>query len=460
MSSNRRRRCILPTAENWLRASPASGLLRSFDGGVEASATTYRPERYAAFAEPVPEAGPIIARGAGLSYAAASFRQGGSTIDMQCFDRILAFDGENGTVEAEAGITMASLQEFLSKGGWYLPVQPGHGRITLGGCIGADVHGKNPAVDGNFSSSVVGMRLFNPDVGTREITAASAPELFAATCGGYGLTGIIVSARLTTRRLPCATLLVKAVPVADPIEGGKTLRAEAPENDIVYSWHDFTVAEGPGLVFVGRFDREAAGASSAPSRPIARSPRLGGAFPIRLHARWTTRVLNAVYHRLNRPAADLRRLELRRALFPIEGREAYFRLFGVKGFHEYQALVPDETYPDYVREVRALGKRHDIAITLASGKAFAGDSRLLQFGGKGICFAINLPRTNRSPAMLGDLDRLLVAVGGRPNIIKDSRLPQAVVAACYPEYERFRTLLRAADPARRFRSELSERLGL
>lgn len=449
-----------PATEGGLLSSGYRRTLQSFDRGVKASGTVYRPERYAAFDGPALEARSMIARGAGLSYAAGSFREGGDTVDMKCFDRILAFDLETGEVEAEAGITMASLQDFLSAHGRYLPVQPGHGQITLGGCIGADIHGKNQAVDGNFSASVTAIGLFHPEVGTRRITATSAPDLFAATCGGYGLTGIIVAARLTTRRLPGNALFVRAIAVANPVEGAEVMRAETGRSDVVYSWHDFTNADGRGLVFAGRFV-----ADGATDRPAARlrtrpSPDLRSVFPLRLHGAWTTPLLNAAYYVLSRRRGPDKRLGLREAMFPMEGREAYFRGFGPRGFHEYQAIVPDDRFADYIGEARRLAKRHEITITLASGKAFGGESRLLRFAGKGICFALNIPRTAGSPAMLGELDRVLMASGGRPNLIKDSRLPQAVVQACCPEYDRFCDLVRQADPSRRFRSELSDRLGL
>src|SRR6202011_5706125 len=154
LASIPRQSCMAAATESRLLSSGDRRTLESFDRGVKASCTVYRPGRYAAFDGPALEARPMIARGAGLSYAAGSFREGGDTVDMSCFDRILALDVETGEVEAEAGITMASLQDFLSPHGRYLPVQPGYGQITLGGCIGADVHGKNQAVDGNFSASV------------------------------------------------------------------------------------------------------------------------------------------------------------------------------------------------------------------------------------------------------------------------------------------------------------------
>lgn len=446
-------------APAWPGSLPRHGVFESFDGGVRATGTTFRPDRYAVFTSPASVAGPVIARGSGLSYAAASFITDGTAIDMRSFDRILSFDATTGEVQAEAGITLSALHDFLVAQGRYLPVQPGHGQITLGGCIAADVHGKNQALDGNFSSLVTALRLFRPAEGLCDISADHQTDLFAATCGGYGLTGIIVAARLKTKPLIGNTLLMDAVAVENPAEGALLMREQAKSNDVVFSWHDFLRTTDRGIVFVGRLTEEPFPSTSRTATRII-SPEWRSGLHVAIQGRAITRLMNSAYYALNRPRGRARRLTFRRALFPIEGREFYFRTFGARGFHEYQAVVPDAHFPHYIEEARRLVKKRDVLITLASGKAFDGDSRLLGFAGKGICFALNMPRNASASALLADLDRLLINVGGRPNIIKDSRLPRDVVEACFPELDEFRSLVRKWDPARVFRSELSTRLGL
>jgi decaprenylphospho-beta-D-ribofuranose 2-oxidase len=446
--------------DHWLEAAYDRRILRSFDGGTLASCRVYRPDRYAFFQRKCAAPGPVIARGSGLSYAGASFIDGGTTVDMRLFDRILSFDDETGRVEVEAGITLSALLDFLLSRGRYLPVVPGHGRISVGGCIAADVHGKNPAKDGTFCSQVMAVRLYHPAHGLIEINRKTESGVFEATCGGYGLTGIIVSARLATERLPGGTLLVHALPVSDPAHGAVVMREKAATHDLVYSWHDFFSKAGKGIVFTGSF-------SQAEDGKIA---RVGGSrlsadwrarLPFGIHGTLTGRVQNMLFYTLSSRWSDGHRMELRQGLFPVQGKEAYFLAFGAPGFHEHQAIVPDAAFPAYITEVRRLARKHkDVPIVLASGKSFAGPSGLLRFAGYGTCFALNMPRTRETGLLLDDVNRVVVEMRGKPNIIKDSTLRRTTVEACYLEYERFRDLVRQWDPQRLFQSELSQRLEL
>ena len=433
--------------------------LRSFDGGAVGSCKVYRPDRYAVFQQKSAASGPIIARGSGLSYAAAAFVNGGTTVDMRQFDRILSYDDDTGRVEVEAGITLGALYDFLIARNRYLAVQPGHGNISVGGCVAADVHGKNPAKDGTFSAQVLSLRLYHPAHGLIEISGEQMSDVFDATCGGYGLTGIIISVRLATARLPGSALLVRALPVNDPAQGALVMREQAAKSDFTYSWHDFFSKTGEGLVFTGSFSQT--GTEQASRHRSRLSAKRRALLPFGIHGAVAGRLQNKLFYALHKSWSSGRTMELQKAIFPVQGKEAYFFAFGAPGFHEHQAIVPDPAFPAYIAEVRRLAQKHGaVPIVLASGKSFAADSRLLRFTGAGTCFAVNVPRTPESGRLLDDLNSLVVEMKGRPNVIKDSTLRRRTVAACYPEYGKFRELLRQWDPQRLFQSELSQRLEL
>jgi decaprenylphospho-beta-D-ribofuranose 2-oxidase len=438
----------------------AEGSVSSFDGGVRARVYLRRPDRYRYWDDRTPTV--QIARGAGLSYGAASFREGGLSIDLSSFDRVLGFDSESRVVEVECGMTLDALFSFLFARGLYLKVQPGYGRITVGGCIAADSHGKNQFRDGTFIGQVAGLTLFHPNHGFIELDERTEPDLFRLTCGGYGLTGHIVKAQLRASVIPAGRLELSVEPAADVASAVLRLRTLSSEVDFIYSWHDFAAtgaAFGRGFICAARFvqgpDAAAAGRGartlSAANRSALRLPLLN---------RLTARVLNAGYYRRQISERMARYATLEESLFPVHGKETYFRLFGSPGFHEYQAIVPLEGLSEYVDAVHGYAARESIAITLASGKMFGGSRDLLRFSGDGYCLALNFPRTSRSPGFLRFLDETIVAVGGLPNIIKDSRLPKATVEAAYAGIGRFRELLHAFDPGRLFRSELSDRLHL
>ncbi|MBA1158175.1 FAD-binding oxidoreductase [Microvirga mediterraneensis] len=438
-------------------AALAQKCLRSFDGGVLCNVRTVKPESYRAISALGPGQTPFVPRGQGLSYAAASFGSSSTAIDMRSFDRVLDYDSDTGEVVVEAGMTLASLFEFLLRKGRYLPVQPGHGQISVGGCIAANVHGKNQARDGTFYDQVQQITLFHPRHGIVTVSREQSPTVFETTCGGYGLTGLILTARLRTRRIPGGTVTMKTSVADRPETGMEMISKAAASCDVAYSWHDMIGTAGSGLVVTGSFD-EGPLETERRQRHRTISSEWRAAMPISVQTALVGRAVNTLYRILNGPGE--RKVHLREALFPAQGKEIYFRLFGRAGFHEYQAIVPVLQFPEYIAQVRASARKHRVPIVLASGKSFDGVSKLLRFTGAGTCFAINVPRTRTSLDFLAELDGIAIDLGCRPNIIKDARLPRSVVEATYPDYDRFKRLLSEWDPERMFRSELSERLGL
>ena len=433
----------------------------SFDGGVRQQGELQQPDRYRFWSADETRS-PRISRGAGLSYAAASFLDAGLSVSHASFDRVTGFDEQQSVVEVEAGITLAALHRFLSRKGLYLPVQPGHGRITVGGCIAADVHGKNQARDGTFIEQVRSLTLFHPSHGLLELSREQDPALFRLTCGGYGLTGHILRARLFAKPIPSNVVHLQAMPFAGAAEGLEQLARAAAQADFAYSWHDMASggkALGSGYVFRARFEPGGArGVDDADAPPLSAASRSAWRLPL-LDA-LSAGMLNRLYRLQQRPALRGKRMTLREALYPVHGAQAYFRLFGARGFHEYQVILPRHRMMEYLDAIEVRVRRGDLAFTLASAKAFAGTRELLRFTGDGLCLALNLPRSASSLDAMAYLDERVVALGGLPNLIKDSRLPRAVVEACYPGAADFRSALRAYDPKRLFRSELSERLGL
>jgi decaprenylphospho-beta-D-ribofuranose 2-oxidase len=436
----------------------------SFDGGVRADGLLQQPDRYRFWDRSALQI-PRISRGAGLSYAASSFLDEGLTVSHESFDRVTDFDTASGIVEVETGIKLFAVHRFLSSLGRYLPVQPGHGRITVGGCIAADVHGKNHVRDGTFMNQIESLTLFHPSHGMLELSREREPELFRLTCGGYGLTGHIIRARLRTTPIPSSTVELKAAEFLGAMEGLDQLWHAARVADFAYTWHDMAdtgKSFGSGYVFQARFvpASHETSSQSNDAEPPQLSAAERAAWPVALLNSHSIRALNFIYRRQQRPALAGKTQALQDALFPIHRAQLYFKLFGARGFHEYQVILPLEVMHEYLDAIRKRLPTLRLPITLASAKAFDGPRDLLRFTGRGVCIALNFPRSEKAYQFMSFLDERVIALGGIPNIIKDSRLPRAVVDACYPGAVEFRTALRAFDPKRMFRSDLSERLGL
>jgi decaprenylphospho-beta-D-ribofuranose 2-oxidase len=444
-------------------ASPSeTATFVSFDGGVAEQAEYRRPDRYRHL-EADAGAGACIARGGGYSYAAASFGGGSLVLDMTRFDRILSFDPGVRRIEVEAGVTLGDLLDVTAPHGLWLPVQPGYPAITVGGCIAANVHGKNPAREGTFARSVERLTLLHPRHGVLAVDRQAPPGLLDLTVGGYGLTGVILAATLALEPLPGPVAVVERQPVASLAEGLAGVRAAGDGPAFAYTWHDGTPVAGRfgrGFVFAGTIPdgpRPARGLTR-PYRRLTAASR--ARWPVAAWGRLTTPLLAAGFRAVEGRKPARRTVPLFDAMFPFARRGEYLRLFGRRGLAEVQLLLPDDAAEPLLAELTRQVLRARAPVVMASVKRFRGTRGLVRFQGDGVCLTLDLVRSPAGLAFLTVLDDLAVSAGALPHIIKDSRLPAAVVRKCYPEYERFREQLHVHDPARRFRSELSRRLEL
>ena len=439
---------------------PARMELVSFDGGVRIVQDVQRPDRYRQIEEVDPRRKRIV-RGGGYSYAAAGFGGGALVQDVRAFDRVLAFDRESGVLECEGGTTLGRVYEVAQAAGFYLPVQPGYPRITVAGCVAADVHGKNQYKDGTFRRVVRYLRLFHPRRGVVRLDERNEPELLDLTCGGLGLTGHILSVGLQLARLPGRRVRVERVPIPRFEDTAAVLAEHAPRVDFIYTWHDFSRRGdgfGGGFAHAGGFLPGSDGASDERFLPV----------DARTRERWRAPLLNAAtigpfnraYGFVQGLGGPAREMDLFAFLFPVATRVVYFELFGRRGFHEYQVIVPAAAFADYARALRGFVEREGAPVTLASCKLFRGTPSHVRFDGDGVCVALDFPRGPAGARLATFLDGLSRDFRTAPNLAKDSRLPREVAAACHPGYAGFRDALARHDPERLYVSELSERLGL
>lgn len=430
--------------------------LRSFDGTERATCPAARPERRRDVAAAIASSAPFIARGAGLSYCAASMGDGVLSVDMTRLDRVLAFDEGAGEITVEPGITVGTLTELLAARRRWLPPLPGYPSISVGGCVAFDVHGKSQLHSGTFGDWVTRLRLVHPAHGELECSRSERPDLFELTVGGMGLTGVITSVTLRTAPLPGSALEVRVVPVADLYEAPACMEEAAGNVACLYSWHDLSRPGrqlGPGLVFLESF------VDAAPRE--RRSPWLGltARAPLGLWSRPFAALALAGYRATQTPERR-RVLPLRQALFPIQGLEMYYFSFGRRGLREYQVIVPRERWPVFLDGVRPLLQAADFPITLTSLKLFSGNPRHLRFNGTGVCLALDVPAVPKARGFFEAIDELSFRHGARINLSKDSRVDQSACQRLFPEYRAFAGELLAYDPERLCRSRLRERIGV
>lgn len=433
----------------------------SFDGGFIGRGAYCRPDRHR-MVEAALAAEPVIARGGGYSYAPASFGGGSLVVEMTRFDRVLRFEPQRRLIEVEAGMRLERLLALSAPHGLILPVQPGYPAITIGGCVAANVHGKNPHREGTFRRCVVDLTLCHPRLGTLRIDRETEPELFELSCGGYGLTGVILAATVRLEPLVGWTAAVERVPIASLAEGLAVVRDRTEGAGFAYTWHGAPGGGsfGRGLVYVGRL----------PEGPLPRerviprysrltaASRAGWGAPV--WGRASGRILGGAFRALEAAKPGLSTVPLFDALFPFARRGAYFLLYGRRGLAEYQALLPHAAADAFLGELEREVLRGRPPLLMASLKLFRGEPGLVRFEADGVCVTLDFVRTPDALRFLERLDRMTLEAGGLPHIVKDSRLPTAVVARAFPGYEEFREKRRRYDPEGHFRSELSARLAL
>jgi decaprenylphospho-beta-D-ribofuranose 2-oxidase len=434
----------------------------SFDGAVRRRESVACPDRYRQIAQLPPDALRTV-RGGGYSYAAASFGARTTVQETRAFNRILAFDTERGMLECEAGLTLGQLHSVATPHGWYLPAQPGYPLITIGGCIAADAHGKNHFRDGTFRRRVLALKLFHPAHGILALSRDRHSDLFELTCGGLGLTGQILSSTLALDRLDGTRMEIRRFSLGRLEEAVPLLEQWAPNSRFLYTWHNLSVSGssfGRGFLYTGNFRP-----GSGPARyggegfvPIKAEDR--GRWGISLFNGATTPVFNAAFELAQRTSSRAQGQSLFEFLFPVARKVAYYKLFGSKGFREYQMLVPVAAFENLAATLRRSLARFGVPIALASCKLFKGERSLLRFDGTGVCLALDFPNGPGTERLAEFLDAVVREARGLPNIMKDSRLSEETVEACYSEFESFRQFLRVFDPLRLYRSEISERLRL
>ncbi|AJF66901.1 FAD-binding oxidoreductase [Streptomyces vietnamensis] len=433
-------------------------------------ARVQRPRGHAEVAEALRACGPrgAVARGLGRAYGDAAQNAGGTVLDMTGLDRILAVDTTAGLVACEAGVSLHRLMEALLPFGWFVPVTPGTRYVTVGGAIGADIHGKNHHVSGSFGRHVTALELLTADGEIR--TVVPGTTLFDATTGGMGLTGVILSA--TLRLLPVETSLMRVDTERVPDLDELMARLDDGDHRYRYSvaWIDL-LARGAatGRAVLTRGDHAPYDALPRHHRarrdPLAfrpgRLPAPPPYVPGGLLGRTSVGLFNELWYRAAPRAATGRLQSLPAFFHPLDGVPHWNRIYGPAGFVQYQFVVPYGQEDTLRRIVRRIAD-HRCPSFLAVLKRFgSGDPGWLSFPLPGWTLALDLP--TGLPGLgrfLDALDEEVVGAGGRIYLAKDSRVRPETLAAMYPRLDEFRALRAALDPRSVLTSDLARRLAL
>lgn len=410
---------------------------------------------------------PVIARGLGRAYGDAAQNAGGLVLDTRDLRRVTAFDREQGILTAQAGLDLGSLTGLVLPEGWAPPVLPGTRHVTLGGAVGCDIHGKNHHVDGSFARWVESLELVTPTGEVTELTRANGGDLWAATLGGLGLTGIVTKVRLRLARVPSPYLRVTTSRAVDLAGLLATMRERDSEARYSVAWVD-CLKQGRGMGRGVLMHADHARPDEIPRERRKAPIRRDGAarvevpdvFPSSALNAMTARAFNAVWYRKAPAEEQTSFVGFSEFFHPLDAVASWNRLYGRPGLIQYQAVVPLEA-EDVLGEMLGRLSGEGIASFLGVLKRFGPGEPLLSFPIEGWTLALDLPAGARNlPRALDALDGLVTGCGGRVYLAKDSRLDPNRLEAMYPELPRWQAVQRQVDPYGRMRSDLSRRLGL
>jgi decaprenylphospho-beta-D-ribofuranose 2-oxidase len=394
---------------------------------------------------------PAPAIGMRRSYGDVVTNGGGRVIDMTRLDRLVSFDPETGLLEAEAGVLIGDIVASFAPRGWLPSVIPGTGFATVGGCIAQDVHGKNHHIEGSFGQHVTAMTLLQNG---KIVEVAAGTPLFRATVGGLGQTGVIVTATLQMK--PCNGAAMRVT--ERRAEGWDEHLAMLDNSTASYTvgWIDGTATGaslGRGIVEEAESD---AGPVKDPFPPVSvpiNAPHFALSAPV-VHS------FNAAYYGRVPAGGRTRIRPVGTFFFPLDKIYNWNRLYGRRGFHQFQCVVPLASAPALramLEEIANSGLCSPLAVLKRMGPGRAG---YLSFPMEGYTLAIDFPNREAARALIKRLETRAAAAGGRLYFAKDSLAEGTAIRAMYPELPAWQKEVTRADPEGHLTTDLVRRLGL
>ncbi len=394
----------------------------------------------------LPETGALLPRGLGRSYGDVCLNDGGTLIATQGMDRLCQFDPESGILEAEAGISFDAILRFALPRGFFLPVSPGTRYVTLGGAIANDVHGKNHHRAGCLGRHILSLDLLRSDGRIYRCSRTEQAQLFRATLAGLGLTGLILRARIRLRKIQSPRIIEDRVPMRNLAHFLELSDAADESHEYHVAWVDGLAKGeeiGRGLFMRGNHEEEQQPLRYDPPRSLS-IPMYAPGF---LLNPLTVKAFNSLYAARGKKALIRHPSSLFPFFYPLDAVGNWNRLYGRRGFFQYQCVLPRENDAASMRALLDRIGRSGEASFLAVLKTFGSlpPEGLLSFPRAGLTLALDFPNRGESTrALFRDLDHIVRDAGGRLYPAKDACMSAEDFQRSYPALDHFRTLI---DPA-------------
>ena len=405
-----------------------------------------------------------IARGLGRGYGDCAQNTGGSVFDVTPLTA-LELNESTGVVTAGAGISIEDLLSTCVPKGWFPPVTPGTKHITVGGAIAADVHGKNHHRDGSITRHISEISLYTSSGTVERLTRESSE--FRATAGGLGLTGLVLSAHVSMITIETSKILVDTLRAPNLDDLMAAMLSDDDHYRYSVAWIDLMAGGaslGRGILSRGDHAPVDALNSSSSSLPLdyprTRTLQIPDVFPSGLLNRATIRAFNEVWYRKAPSSRNGEIQSIEHFFYPLDMLADWNRLYGRRGFLQYQFAVPDSGI-ETLRTIIAEISERRFPTFLAVLKRFGPGNGLLSFPIAGWTLALDIPiGVSDLAATLDRFDTYICEAGGRVYLAKDSRLKPDMFRTMYPEFEKWLEIRERLDPTGTWQSDLSRRLRL
>jgi FAD/FMN-containing dehydrogenase len=396
-----------------------------------------------------------IARGLGRSYGDSALSK--QVIESKTFAHFISFDEKEGLLHCEAGVTLDEILKVFVTKGWFLSVTPGTKFVTVGGAIASDVHGKNHHIDGSFSDHVVSFTLSHKNI-LLTCSREDNSDLFYATCGGMGLTGIITEAIFKLRPIQSAYINQKTVK-AKNLEVALKLFDKYEDYTYSVAWIDCLSTGdnlGRSLLMLGEHAEKG-----------ELTPHQDGKLnmpcnmPSFLLNKYTIQAFNSAYYSKQMKDAVNNTIHYESFFYPLDGINNWNRMYGSNGFTQYQFVIPKEAGKEGLTEILNAIAESKQGSFLAVLKVFGdGNKNLLSFPIKGYTLALDFKLNDKLFDLLDRLDVIVRKYNGRLYLSKDVRMSEEMFKASYPQWEEFQKLREQHGVDKLYHSLQSTRMGL
>lgn len=409
----------------------------------------------------IKESNHFIPRGNGRCYGDASLA--GVTISTLKYDKILSFDAQEGIFECQTGLTLDKVLNVIVPKGWFLPVTPGTKFITVGGAVSSDVHGKNHHVDGSFSHHIIDLDVVKEDGEVITCSPTEYPDLFEATCGGMGLTGMITRAKFRLKKIETAYIKQKQVK-AENLEEVLHLFDKYKHYTYSVAWIDCLKKGrqfGRSILILGEHATINDLEPKRQKNPLPTPKKKQVTFPFNL-PHWvlnsyTVKAFNWLYYGKNLKKEINNVVSYEPFFYPLDAILHWNRGYGKKGFVQYQFVLP-LTAKDGLIEILQRISDEKLGSFLAVLKVFGSQESMIAFPQEGYTLALDFPIRKGLFEFLDELDKIVLKHSGRLYLSKDARMKPQVLQAGYPRLEEFREIVKKYNPAGKIRSTQSDRL--